>query len=154
MAFLSGSGGSDSLVGGGENDVLMGNDGADTLDGGGGWNVVAYWSSPNPVGVELGRGLTSQDGSGATDVLINIYGVYGSAHSDILLGGALSDFLVGDGGDDTIKGMDGNDALYGFAGNDDIAGGLGEDTAFYRGSRADYLVTAVSGGSSSPTTAA
>jgi Ca2+-binding RTX toxin-like protein len=143
MAFLTDLLGLDTLQGGEADDTLMGNDGVDTLDGGGGRNVVAYSTSPNAVGVLLGRGITSDDGFGDTDVLINIQGVFGSGHNDVLIGGVLSDFLVGAGGNDTIEGLVGDDALCGSAGNDRIAGGLGQDTAHYDGSRSDYTITAI-----------
>jgi Ca2+-binding RTX toxin-like protein len=136
----------DQITGGTGNDTLIGNAGSDVLNGGGGWNVVAYWSSPNPVGVQLGRGFTSMDGFGATDTLINIHGVFGSAHGDVILGSNWGDLLAGLGGNDTLEGQDGDDALNGYSGNDRINGGGGNDTAYFGGNRADYTVTAINGG--------
>ena len=143
---INGTDQSDQITGGNGNDTLIGNGGQDMLNGAGGWNVVAYWSSPNPVGVHLGRGFTQMDGFGATDTLINIHGVFGSAHNDVLLGSGWGDLLVGLGGNDTIEGLDGDDALNGHWGNDRIDGGQGNDTAYYDGSRADYTVTVIDGG--------
>ena len=137
MAYISGGAG---------NDTIVGTSGSDTLDGGGGRNVVAYSGSPSAVGVQLGRGLTSNDGFLNQDVLINIHGVFGSAHNDIILGSDRSDLLAGLHGHDTIEGLGGDDALNGYAGNDRISGGTGSDTAYFGGNRSDYTVTAINGG--------
>ncbi|HYI85226.1 MAG TPA: calcium-binding protein, partial [Acetobacteraceae bacterium] len=86
MTTLNGSDASEAITGGAESDTLIGGGGNDTLDGGGGWNVAAYWTSGGPVGVQLFRGLTSMDGFGGQDTLVNIHGVFGSAFDDVFLG--------------------------------------------------------------------
>lgn len=146
MATLNGSDASELITGGAENDTLIGGGGSDTLDGGGGWNVVAYWTSGSAVGVQLGRGFTSNDGFGATDILLNIHGVFGSAFDDVILGSDWGNLLVGLGGNDTLEGYGGDDALNGYSGNDRINGGLGNDTAYFGSNRGDYTVTAIDGG--------
>lgn len=146
MAEIRGTDASDNIVGGNENDTIIGSAGNDTLNGGGGWNVVAYWNSPTPVGVQLGRGLTSMDGFNASDVLLNIHGVFGSAHNDVILGSDWSDLLAGLNGSDTLEGQGGDDAINGYAGNDRLSGGAGNDTAYFGGNRGDYTVSAITGG--------
>jgi Ca2+-binding RTX toxin-like protein len=146
MADFIGTDAADSLVGGVDNDLLIGNAGNDTLDGGGGFDIVAYWTSPFAVGIRLFAETGDLDGFGSTDVLINIEGVFGSGHDDVIYGNDLANQLNGLDGKDTIFGLGGADLLQGAAGDDSIDGGTGVDTVVATGARADYTITAIAGG--------
>ncbi len=76
----------------------------------------------------------------------NFTTVAAPATSQTLSGTAAQDVLMGAGGADTISGLAGNDVLIGGAGNDRLDGGTGLDTAVYAGNRADYTVSAITGG--------
>ena len=151
MAVITGSGqivgtdGEDQITGSDGFDMLLGNGGNDTLEGGGGFDFAVYWSSGSAVGVQLFSG-TVNDGFGGIDKLSNIEGIIGSAWDDIILGSNLTDVLLGLDGADTIEGLGGDDALNGNGGNDQITGGAGDDTAYFRGFRENYTVTAIQGG--------
>jgi VCBS repeat protein/hemolysin type calcium-binding protein len=149
MATINGTNSPDNLLGGAENDTIIGGGGGggnDTINGGGGFNVAAYWTSTSGVGVQMFDGQVINDGLGGRDQLFAIQGVIGSAHNDVILGTNLSDLIIGLGGNDTLQGLDGDDLIRGNEGNDSIDGGGGTDRIFYDGNRADFTVTALSGG--------
>ncbi len=114
--------GIEGLVGSALNDSLTGDDaelnyfrgglGDDTIDGAGGNDFVDYQFASGAVTVDLVAG--SSAGPDGVDTLLNIEGVFGSAHNDTLLGN------------------DGDNFLRGRAGNDSIDGGAGIDRADYR----------------------
>ncbi|MHA4866224.1 calcium-binding protein [Duganella sp. PWIR1] len=89
---------------------FSGEAGDDTIDGGGGIDYASYDFASHGVTVDLGAG-TASDGevdefeNMGTDTLINIEGVRGSAHDDLLMSGGM-DFaiFIGNGGNDTIEG--------------------------------------------------
>jgi Ca2+-binding RTX toxin-like protein len=68
----------------------------------------------------------------------------GGVEANHLRGGDGSDTIEGGIGNDTLDGEGGNDTLVGGAGDDALLGGAGIDTAVYSGTRADYLITALS----------
>ena len=123
---LHGDEGADQLFGGDGDDRLMGGAGADMLDGGAGFNWASYARSDAGVTVDLAKGL-GQGGEAEGDVLLNIRGVIGSAHGDLLVGSARRDLLNGAAGNDTLSGGGGADSLFGGAGDDLVTGGDGHD---------------------------
>jgi Ca2+-binding RTX toxin-like protein len=132
---------SDSLSGGGDNDIIHGlrgdtvngNDGNDTIDfvfeenggattysdGGDGLDKLTLDFSGSTDAVSS---YTNNNGSGAMGGL-NYY----NTESLIILGGTASDLLVGGIGDDTITGGTGNDRLVGGIGANKLVGGAGND---------------------------
>lgn len=125
---IYGGAGNDTLYGHDGNDMLVGGAGNDFLDGGAGeYDIVSYYDSLGAVTVKLDIG-TANDGFGAVDTLINIETVYGSSHSDYILGDTQNNVLAGFGGNDVIYGAGGHDYLSGGDGNDFINGGAGYDT--------------------------
>lgn len=127
---LFGGMGSDVLHGGDGDDALLGQNGNDTLDGGAAdWQDIAdYFEAPGAVVVNLALGVTTEDGFGGVDTLVDIEGVYGSAFNDAITGDANANFLWAAGGNDTVNGGAGNDSLEGAEGNDVLDGGAGADT--------------------------
>jgi Ca2+-binding RTX toxin-like protein len=119
---LFGQGGRDILLGGEGSDWLLGGAGADYLDGGASFDFASYETASSGVVARLST-LTS--GPGSEDALINVEGLVGSAHNDILIGDASVNILAGIGGDDVLVAIGGNDALIGGPGRDTfgIAGG-------------------------------
>ena len=134
---LAGTNGSDFLTGGGADEYFRGNGGDDTIDGGGGNDWVLYNNSASGVKVNLTTGK-AEDGwngvhgllaLGGTDTLINIENVEGSDFADK---------LTGNGADNQFRGLSGDDT---------IDGGAGNDSAIYRGAKAEYVITKQADGS-------
>lgn len=135
---ITGSRGSDNLVGTSGDDVICGLDGSDTIDGKGG-NDLIYAG----FGEDLIYGRTGDDtiyGGPGNDMILGhrgddtIYGglsndsIWGGGGDDIIYGGAETDALYGEADDDTLYGGDGPDTIHGGRGNDVIYGGNGDDT--------------------------
>ncbi|WP_137181713.1 calcium-binding protein [Roseomonas sp. AR75] len=114
--------GADTLIGDGGDNWLRGGAGADLLDGGAGFDV-ADWSGDSTVtgvlanlgAVAVGgvAGGSARDSSGATDTLLSIEGLRGTAAADTLIGSDADNLLGGQRGADSLQ------------------GGLGDDTADY-----------------------
>jgi len=125
---LVGGDGDDTLTGGGGNDTLSGGLGANTINGGDGVDTVDYtWASwsvtldlGNPDAQQTLGGWVSWEWRLASDTLIGIENVRGSAQDDI---------LRGDVGSNLIEGGAGNDGLFdgGGGANDILRGGVGND---------------------------
>ena len=142
---LSGGDGDDRLVGGGGDDLLNGGSGTNILDGGDGFDTATYADATSEVAVFLNNGVGSAQVA-ATDTLLSIERVIGSAfndtlrgsiNADTLIGGAGNDVVRGEGGDDYVdggadddfvRGGDGADQVHGGDGNDYVHGGEGDDT--------------------------
>lgn len=114
--ILEGRGGNDSLIGGTGSDLLRGEDGDDTLKGGLGFDLL-----------DGGAGTDVQqlvDNEPATDTLINVETVIGTAGDDDFdLSKATGVVLVdaGDGNDDfTVSGFSGSVTLDGGTGEDQV----------------------------------
>ncbi|MFK7733466.1 MAG: hypothetical protein AB8B48_17735 [Pseudomonadales bacterium] len=103
--IISGEVGADVLRGGGDND---------TLDGGAGVDDVAdYRSVGSRIVVDLGNEEASNDGDLASDTLLNIEHVWGSANDDEITGNLESNELLGNEGNDTLAGGAAADTLNG-----------------------------------------
>jgi Ca2+-binding RTX toxin-like protein len=158
QAWMSGGGGSDTLVGGTGDDNLRGRAGNDSLGGGPSSEDVDradYRDAAAGVTLSLISGLATNDGDGGQDTLVGIEDVRGSGHddkitgdnndnwlqglagNDSLVGGAGFDVLTGDDGDDTLVGSE-DDYLDGGAGNDSLIGGTQFET-FYGGAGNDTI---------------
>jgi Ca2+-binding RTX toxin-like protein len=112
--YLDGSGGADTIRGGEGNDTIRGGAGVDSLNGEGGFgDVLDYSNATSGVVVNLGTGVTGNDGLGGADSIAGFERLYGSVHGDTLIGGA------------------GVETFYAFGGNDSVTGG---------GGAADWLV--------------
>ncbi len=111
--YLTGTPGSDTMLGFAGNDTILGLDGNDTLYG--------------DLGDDSLEGGTGDDELYGGDGDDNLFGNDGN---DSLDGGAGNDELYGDDGDDNLFGNDGNDALDGGTGNDELYGGDGDDNLF------------------------
>ena len=144
---ITGTRGSDNLVGTSAADVICGLDGDDTIDGKGG-NDLIYAG----FGEDLVYGRTGDDtiyGGPGNDVILGhrgddtIYGglsddkiwggggddtIYGGEETDELYGEADNDILYGNGGPDKIHGGRGSDTIFGGTGDDSIRGNTGADT--------------------------
>ncbi|KQW83051.1 Ig-like domain-containing protein [Brevundimonas sp. Root1279] len=117
------------ITGGSGADVLHGRGGVDRLVGGGGTDTASYANAAAKVDVRLNAGAALNDGDGATDVLVGIENLTGSAFDDLLVGDGGSNVLTGGLGRDTLLGMGGNDVLIGGSGvSNQLQGGLGDDT--------------------------
>ena len=120
-----------TLTGGDGDDTLAGHGGIDRLVGGGGTDTASYASAAAGVDVRLNGSAPSarNDGDGATDILISIENLTGSAFDDLLVGDGASNVLSGGLGRDTLLGLGGNDRLVGGSGAaNQMQGGQGDDT--------------------------
>lgn len=127
---LSGRGGDDVLVGTAGNDVLAGGAGSDVLNGGVGIDLADYSDAASGVFVSLDEATPTafNDGDGATDTLIGIENLTGSAFNDTLIGDAVANVLTGGAGADYLIGLAGDDLLIGGAGaSNTLQGGSGND---------------------------
>jgi len=122
---LVGYAGDDVLLGGAGRDFLGGYEGHDTLDGGAGIDVAIYSYATNGVNVLLYAG-TAFDGTTGDD-LISIEDVWGSPGGDQLVGNGDNNVLIGDDGNDDLLGFGGDDILRGGNGRDFLSGGAGGD---------------------------
>jgi Ca2+-binding RTX toxin-like protein len=123
---IYGKGGDDVLISTGYG-ILYGGAGADLLIGG---NITyaSYFNSPAAVTVDLSTG-TGIGGDADGDRLVSIYGIYGSSHSDTLIGD------------------DNNNTLFGLAGSDHFDGKGGVDTVSYGSSGAGVTIDLQNGSS-------
>ena len=115
---LSGLGGNDRLIGGAGDDVLAGGAGNDTLEGGFGDDLLAgqegadtasFAAAGMGVSVSLALAGAQNTGGAGTDTLVSIENLIGSSHDDHLTGDLNDNTLEGGGGDDTLDGGPGND---------------------------------------------
>lgn len=149
-------GGSDTIIGGDDNDVLFGMGGNDLLIGDGSMgtrneigeiflndagrppNAKAITDAYNNMEFTVQRELDTkietlenhEDSNGGNDKLYGGDGndvLLGMEGNDKLIGGAGDDLLFGGSGDDFLDGGEGNDALYGGSGDDLLFGGSGDD---------------------------
>jgi len=144
---LQGNSGSDSLVGGGGDNVLVGgpaNDslvggagmnllvgglqsfsaapsGSDLLDGGAGYSIADFSERMDPLHLSNDGAADSGDtGAGeATRIMPNVIAIWGGTASDTIIGTGAGEFLSGGFGADSIRGAGAQDI---------IVGGLGKDT--------------------------
>lgn len=130
------------LNGGFGDDVLAGGRGADTLNGGFGRDTADYSDAAAGVTVKLKSAKASDDGDGASDTLVSIEDLIGSAFNDFLVGEDGANSLIGGAGRDTLNGLGGDDTLTGGVGDDSISGGAGVDVVVLAGMRSDYLISA------------
>ena len=167
---LVGGTGDDMLTGNAGADFLVGGEGADQLRGNDGVDVASYEDSDIGVIVRLYDGKSRRgDAEGDRFVgfelieyrdaegemqqreVLDIEGLVGSDHDDVLIGdlrdnrlegGAGHDTLRGDSGDglggaDLLRGGPGDDLLYGGIGDDALEGGPGADR-FWGGAGYDF----------------
>jgi Ca2+-binding RTX toxin-like protein len=126
---LIGGYGNDTLIGDAGSNVIEGGGGNDIINGGGSTDTASYASAGAGVTVDLANtGAQFTGGQTATDTLISIEYLVGSAYADNLTGNVLANALTGGAGNDTIAGAAGNDKIIGGVGADVLAGGAGADT--------------------------
>lgn len=113
---ITGTLGSDELIGGSGNDALQASEGDDRLDGGPGNDTLGgglgrdlarYAGAPGAVQVDLSAGTVT--GAAGNDTLSGIEDVIGSAFADRLVGNDDDNRLDGGAGDDVIDGGEGRD---------------------------------------------
>ena len=135
---ITGTRGSDSLVGTSGDDVICGLDGDDFIDGKAG-NDLIYAG----FGEDVVAGRTGDDtiyGGPGNDLILGhrgddtIYGglsndrLYGGGGDDTIYGGEETDEIHGEADNDILYGNDGPDKIHGGQGDDIIYGGKGDDT--------------------------
>ena len=121
---LIGCDGDDTLRGGGGNDTLRGNAGTDTLDGGEGYDTASYMGAAAGVTVDLSA-TPNDDGMIATGG--DLIATYTDPDDETAKISTIEN-VVGGSEIDTITGNDGNNALTGGPGGDTLNGGGGDDT--------------------------
>jgi Ca2+-binding RTX toxin-like protein len=114
---LKGTSGDNALRGGAGDDALVSLGGNDILDGGDGLDTVSFAGIATGVRVDLSV-TGSQFIGGASQRLISIENVTGSAFADTLIGNGGANALNGGGGLDVLTGGLGRDTLTGGADRD------------------------------------
>ena len=94
-------------------------------------DTVDYSAAPGAVTIDLAAGQASADGYLASDTVLNVENVVGSAQDDVIAGNSQANLLVGGAGDDQLSGSGGIDTL---------TGGTGTDTADYSAASAAVTV--------------
>ncbi|HCJ7369526.1 TPA: Ig-like domain-containing protein [Enterobacter hormaechei subsp. xiangfangensis] len=134
---------SGTITGTGYNDTFIAEDGTYTYNGSGGWNthsdydtwsntggmdVVDYRNATSGITVDL-RLSTAQDTGFGTTRLLNIEGINGSDHDDVITGNSGDNQFEGRGGNDTFNiGSGGQDTLlYKLINASGATGGNGSD---------------------------
>jgi Ca2+-binding RTX toxin-like protein len=126
--MVVGSLGNDTVVGSGGNDFLGGNFGSDVINGGAGIDTAVYvFNAGTVLTIDLASGTATETFTplpppggpppptfNATDTLIGIENVRGSASNET---------IIGNSGNNVLEGYLGNDLLRGGAGNDTLNGG-------------------------------
>ncbi|MFC1457602.1 calcium-binding protein [Microvirga arabica] len=124
-----GSGGSDTLVGGADNDRFYGENGYDYFQGGEGNDSVTYTRATDAIKIYLHIANGSANkGKAEGDRFDSIEAIEGSVHADVIEGDGANNEFWADKGNDTLRGGIGNDALKGADDNDLLDGGQGDDT--------------------------
>ena len=145
MGPITGSAGSDALLGGADDDVYsfavaatpaevdtvieLANEGRDLLDFSGVTVAVTVnltsdgTTAPNSLASHANRTVRT----GAVGQAANFEGARGGSGADAITGNAADNFLDGGVGNDTLTGNAGNDTLSGGAGLDSLVGGVGND---------------------------
>ena len=134
---------SGTITGTGYNDTFIAEDGIYTYNGSGGWNTHSdydTWSNTGGMDVVDCRNATSgitvdlrlstaQDTGFGTTRLLNIEGINGSDHDDVITGNSGDNQFEGRGGNDTFNiGSGGQDTLlYKLINASDATGGNGSD---------------------------
>ncbi len=106
--LILGSAGNDSLSGEDGSDRLRGDAGFDTLNGGDGSDYALFNTSREGLVVDLSD-ASNNTGQAATDTLVSIENIIGSAFDDVLTGDDGDNILLGRGGVNTLEGGLGND---------------------------------------------
>lgn len=119
---IEGRDGWDRLIGGEGDDVLAGGTGYNTLIGGAGIDTASYsaWATAVHVTLEDGNGTADMTIGRNLDSLQSIENVIGGAGNDTISGGNDDNTLTGGLGDDLLIDGGGTDHLYGREGNDTL----------------------------------
>ena len=137
-----------TLTGNTGNNVLDGGTGADTMIGGAGDDIYTVDNTGDVVTENPGEGNDTVNASVTYTLGANVENLVLTGTSGRLgTGNTLDNTLTGNSANNTLNGGDGVDTLQGAAGNDTLNGGVGNDTARFSGTRADYSLTAGTGGS-------
>ena len=164
---IKGSQYDDTFIGSNGNDSVEGMGGDDLFDMGGGSDMVEYSHEEDAGGTHgvivnlsgatisarIGTGLKTVasgkalDSLGGTDTLVSVEDVIGTHFTDYIVGSEDGNYLRGHSGRDTLLGMGGNDTLEPDTGGGLVDGGAGDDTAVLGGTRAEFRVVELLGGS-------
>jgi Ca2+-binding RTX toxin-like protein len=115
---ITGTSGNDVTYGTSTNNLIMASAGDNYINGLGGYDTIIYAFIGSAINADLSQN-TASNGSGGTDILIDIENVAGSNFNDTITGDSSANYFYGLGGDDIIDGGAGNDRVdysYGIAG--------------------------------------
>jgi VCBS repeat-containing protein len=143
---ITGSGGSDALIGGQNNDTIRGGAGDDTIVGADNdlllngeadtdtLVILVDFNDPNDALIQNIEKVLLSEVSGldlTLDAQSEGFDITGSSFGDNIVAGSGTDTIKGGGGTDNINGGGGNDTLDGGAGNDTLTGGTGNDNFLF-----------------------
>ena len=140
---IYGSGGNDTLAGGGGDDRLDGRAGADAMHGGDGNDRYYVDAAADQVFEAMGGGAADYVYATVAYALtagaeVEYFYAYAGNTPLTLTGNEFDNRIYGAGGDDTLYGVDGNDIIDGRAGADLMYGGAGNDR-FYIDNASDQV---------------
>jgi len=144
---LTGNAGSNTIIGGNNDDTINGGAGADTLIGGTGNDTMTYDAADISMDAGVGQDALVLNQSAVTTVnLFNaadqiVGGGITTGFDDVVgVGSSATLILTGNAGNNSLLGGTGNDSLDGGAGTDYLYGGAGNDTyRFSRGNGVDTI---------------
>lgn len=150
--LLDGSYGRDSLYGQQGDDTLVGSEDGDHIDGGAGFDIASFEYSSVGVDVRLTQTVSTyvkghaHGGHAAGDTIVNVEGLRGSDHDDVLYGNNENNVIEGLDGDDYIvpggsmvDGTGRTDVVYGGAGFDTVEAGNSDLGDFFGGAGIDTI---------------
>ena len=144
-----GNGEANVITGGTFRDVLAGLSGDDILIGGSGEANELYGGTGNDTFImDVGDTVIENEGEGIDTVqLRGLHTHTLRANVDNLTVIGTGDYVAsGNALNNVLTGGTGNDTLFGAGGDDTLNGEAGNDIAVLSGVRADYTITAISGG--------
>lgn len=124
---LIGLGGHDELRGDGDADRLVGGPGADVLDGGGAIDTADYSGAGGSLAIDLDGNADDGESGEGDRVEADVDRVIGGRFDDRIVAISGNHVLIGGPGDDALAGGSGTDRLEGGEGGDRLNGGVGSD---------------------------
>ncbi len=137
--YLTGTKGSDKLIGFSGNDTLDGGLGQDTMTGGNGNDLYIVDNIGDKIIETNKTDIDSVQSIVNFTLPKNVENLTLTGNAKIGTGNELNNMIIGDAGNNVLRGMAGNDTLEGGKGNDTLTGGSGNDTFVFNLKDYDFM---------------